>query len=173
MRKIKFRLPAQTMPVLAWIAISLLNPRFASSQSMPNVSGVVALGTDLGRVKPGKEINLTVVLQLHNQDDYDKAVEALYDPESPTYHQWFTAEDFARYAPSVAEFKTVENELLKHGLTVVSADPDRYSIRVHGATANAEAAFQTEIPALDRSSEPPEDWSRIQISEKILSIETI
>jgi subtilase family serine protease len=135
------------MPALAWIAISLLNPEFASSQSTPNVSGVVALGTDLGRVKPGKEINLTVVLQLHNQDDYDKAVEALYDPESPTYHQWFTAEDFARYAPSVAEFKTVENELLKHGLTVVSADPDRYSIRVHGTTANVEAAFQTEIHA--------------------------
>ena len=52
-----------------------------------------------------------------------------------------------RYAPSVAEFKAVENELLKHSLTVVSADPDRYSIRVHGATANAEAAFQTEIHA--------------------------
>jgi subtilase family serine protease len=134
-----------SLALLALIA-SLLNPRFAQSQSTPNVSRVVALAKDdLGRVEPSKEINLTVVLELHNPAGYDNAVEALYDPASPTYHRWFTAQDFARYAPSAGEFKTVESELLKHGLTVVSADPDRYSIRVHGIAANVEAAFQTEI----------------------------
>jgi subtilase family serine protease len=85
------------------------------------------------------------VLQLHDSAGYDQAVEALYDPASPTYQHWFTAQDFARYAPTPAEFETVEKELVKHGLSVVSADPDRYSIRVHGAVANVEAAFQTEI----------------------------
>lgn len=133
------------LPVLGLITFVLSNPWFARSQSTPNVSTVVELGTDLGRVEPGKEINLTVVLQLHNPDDYDAAVEALYDPASPTYHQWFKAQDFARYAPTPAEFGKVEKELLKHGLTIVSADPDRYSICVHGAAANVEGAFQTEI----------------------------
>jgi len=143
--KPRISLSAQALPALAWIAISLLNPRFAQSQSTPNVSPVVALGNDLGRVEPGKEINLTVVLQLHNSDGYDAAVEALYDPASPAYQHWFTGQGFARYAPTPAEFETVKDELLKHGLTVVSADPDRYSIRVHGAATNVEAAFQTEI----------------------------
>ena len=144
---IKFRISfsAQVLSALAWIAISLLNPRFARSQSTPNVSPVVALGNDLGRVEPSKEINLTIVLQLHNPDGYDAAVEALYDPASPSYQHWFTAQDFARYAPTPTEFETVKKELLRHGLAIVSADPDRYSIRVHGAAANAEAAFQTEI----------------------------
>jgi subtilase family serine protease len=136
---------APTLPAVALIALALLNPRFAQSQATPNASPVVALANDLGCVEPTKEINLTVVLQLHNPDSYGAAVEALYDPASPTYHQWFAAQDFARYAPTPAEFETVEKELLKHGLTIVSTDPDRYSIRVHGAAANAEAAFQTEI----------------------------
>ena len=143
--KVETSFSAAALPVFAWVAFSLLNPRIAASQSSPNVSRVVALGNDLGRVEPSREINLTVVLQLHNPAAYVNAVEALYDPASPTYHQWFTAQDFARYAPSAAEFEKVENELLKHGLTVVSADPDRYSIRVHGAAANVEGAFQTEI----------------------------
>jgi subtilase family serine protease len=130
---------------LAWVAISLLNLQFAQSQPNRNVSPVVALGNDLGRVEPNKEINLTVVLQLHNPQGYDAAVEALYDPASPTFQKWFTAQDFARYAPTPAEFETVEKELLKHGLTVISTDPDRYSIRVHGTAAMVEAAFQTEI----------------------------
>lgn len=144
---IKFRicLFARVLAAMAWVAISIFNPGVAESQSTPNVSPVVALGNDLGRVEPGKEITLTVVLELHDSAGYDRAVEALYDPASPTYHQWFTALEFARYAPTPAEFEMVKDELLKHGLTVVSADSDRYSIRVHGVAASVEAAFQTEI----------------------------
>ena len=110
-----------------------------------NVPKAVETATDLGRVNPGKELNLTVVLKLRDEAAYDKAVEALYDPASPTYHRWFTDADFARFAPTEEEFNAVRNTLISHGFSVVSADPDRFSIRVHGTVADAERAFQTEI----------------------------
>ena len=110
-----------------------------------NVPRAVEFATDHGRVSSSKEINLTVVLKLHNEADYDKAVEALYDPKSPTFHQWFKDEDFQKYAPTEEEFNSVKHELLNAGFTVVDSDPHRFSIRVHGNVGNAESAFQTEI----------------------------
>jgi subtilase family serine protease len=117
----------------------------AFSLSSHNVATGLAMANDQGRVEPGKEMNLTVVLKLHNRAEFDKAVESLYDPASPTYQQWFTAKDFEKYAPTAQEFETVRRELVKQGFTVVSSDPDRFSLRVHGTAATVEKAFQTEL----------------------------
>src|SRR5271170_2380005 len=101
--------------------------------------------TDQGRVASNKEQVLTVMLKLHNQEAFDNAVEELYNPESASYHKWFTDADFARYAPTAAEIKTVTEELEKQGLSVVSTDPQNFSVRVHGITAVVEKTFQTEL----------------------------
>jgi subtilase family serine protease len=110
-----------------------------------NVPNGVAIAHYEGRVDPAKEMNLTIVLTLHNQAEYDQAYEDLYDPASSRYHQWFTAEDFEKYAPTKAEFETVRSALEKEGFTVVSSDPLRFSIRVHGTAAIVEKAFHTEL----------------------------
>jgi subtilase family serine protease len=120
-----------------------------SGQAEAATNAAVAKGlqfaTDQGRVASNKEQVLTVMLKLHNQAAFDKAVEELYDPESPSFHKWFTDADFARYAPTATEIKTVTQELEKQGLSVVSTDPQNFSVRVHGSTAVVEKAFQTEL----------------------------
>jgi len=120
-----------------------------SGQAEAATNAAVAKGlqfaTDQGRVASNKEQVLTVMLKLHNQAAFDKAVEELYDPESPSYHKWFTDADFARYAPTATEIKSVTEELEKQGLSVVSTDPQNFSVRVHGSTAVVEKAFQTEL----------------------------
>lgn len=141
-RKIKI---GTSLSALALVSLSLLTSLPAKALTSHNVPKAVALANDLGRVEPTKELNLTVVLKLHNSAEYDKAVEALYDPASPTYHHWFTDADFAKYAPTAAEFESVKEELVSQGFSVVSSDPHRFSIRVHGTAAKAENAFQTEI----------------------------
>ena len=133
------------LAALAFASLSLLFSLTAEALPARNVPKAVALATDKGRVNPATELNLTVVLKLHDEAAFDKAVEALYDPASPTYHHWFTAQDFAKFAPTEEELSTVKAELTRHGLSVVSTDPDRFSIRVHGTVSNAEEAFNTEI----------------------------
>jgi subtilase family serine protease len=130
---------------LALSTLFLLSTQAGKSLPLHNVPKAVEVAHDLGSVDAAKEINLTVVLQLHNSAAYDKAVEALYDPASPTYHHWFTDQDFAKYAPTAAEFDAVKEELINQGFSVVSSDPHRFSIRVHGTVAKAESAFQTQI----------------------------
>jgi len=133
------------LAALVLLTIPLSASKTASALPAHNVPKAVALASDQGRVNPNKELNLTVVLKLHNEAEYDQAVENLYNPASPTYHHWFTEEDFEKYAPTAEEFDKVKQELRHQGLEVVSADPQRFSIRVHGTVASAETAFQTEL----------------------------
>ena len=130
---------------LALLALSPLGSLSASALAAHNVSKGIQMAEDHGLVERGKDQKLTVVLKMHDEAAYDKAVEALYDPASPTYHKWFTDADFAKYAPTAAELKTVKEELSKHGLSVVSVDPLNFSVRVHGTTEKIEEAFQTQL----------------------------
>ena len=138
--------PLLRSAALASLAVAVFASKAALAElPLHNVPRAVASAKDLGRVNPASELNLTVILTVHDQAGYDKAVQDLYDPASPTYHQWFTDADFEKYAPTQAEFDSVKHELINHGFTVVSSDPDRFSLRVHGTVGNAESAFQTEI----------------------------
>jgi subtilase family serine protease len=132
-------------------ALALLSFSSISAAALPtrNVPAGVGVAADQGRVDPGKEMNLTVVLKMHNRAEFDKAVENLYDPASSSYRQWLTQKDLEKYAPTAAELETVKNELIKQGFSVVSADPQRFSIRVHGTAATVEKAFQTELHAFN------------------------
>lgn len=134
-----------TWPALALLAVSSLATLPASALSEHNVAKGLQLAADNGRVDPNKEQNLTVILKLHDQAAFDKAVSELYDPASPTYRHWFTEKDFAKYAPSDADMKTVKDELVKQGFKVLSVDPQNFSIRVHGTAGLVEKAFQTEL----------------------------
>jgi subtilase family serine protease len=131
----------------SFAALALLVLSTLTTFALPthNVPTGLAAATDQGRANANTEQNLTVVLKLHNRAEFDEAVEKLFDPSSPTFRQWFTDKDFEKYAPTAQEFETVKNELVKQGFTVLSSDPRRFSIRVHGTTATVEKAFQTEL----------------------------
>jgi len=140
------RITAKTSTaILAIMAAFSLGSGHAEAVLAANVAKGLQLATDQGRVDPNKDQVLTVMLKLHNQAEFDQAVEALYNPQSPSFHHWFTKADFAKYAPTAAELQTVQQELEKQGLTVISTDPQNFSIRVHGSTSSVEQAFQTEL----------------------------
>jgi len=110
-----------------------------------NVSPGIQISRDLGLADPAKEINITVHMKLNDKAAFDKAVDALQDRTSPTYHQWMTSADLKKYAPTEAQRQAVRNALESHGLTILSTDPIGFTIRAHGTIANVESAFNTEI----------------------------
>ncbi len=140
-------------PVWAWacfasLACTLLaGPSLNAQIERPRVADI---SSDHGPIQPSAQITLTVHLNMHNQAAFDKAVEDLYTPGSPTYHQWMTNSDLARFAPTPAEVETVKKELQSHGLSVLSVSSDNLSIRARGPATSVESAFQTQIHEFER-----------------------
>jgi subtilase family serine protease len=122
---------------------------FAHAQTLIEVPHAVEHSVDKGSVPSQQEFNITVHLKLHNEAAYHAAVQALYTAGSPTYHQWMTKADFAKYAPTAAEVELVKKELQSHGLTIVGSDETNFTVRAHGAAVNFERAFQTQLHQLD------------------------
>ena len=118
-------------------------PAGGAQQIANNVPEGVRQASDLGRVAPSQEITITVQLQMKNKTAFDKAVDALYDPESPTFHKWLTEEDLKQYAPAREQADAVRKELESHGLEILSADEDGFSLRARGTAASVESAFNT------------------------------
>ena len=110
-----------------------------------NVSPGIQLSRDLGLADPAQEINITVHMKLNDKAAFDKAVDALQDRTSPTYHKWMTNADLMKYAPTEAQRQAVRSALESHGLTILSTDAIGFTIRAHGTIANVESAFNTEI----------------------------
>jgi subtilase family serine protease len=131
----------------AWLSV-LFGLGCIAAQAEPthsNVPAGIKISKDLGRVDGSTEINLTVHFKLNDKAAFDKAVDALYDPASPTYHQWMTNADIAKFAPAESQREAVRHELENNGLTILSTDSFGFTIRAHGTVANVERAFNTEI----------------------------
>ena len=110
-----------------------------------NVPAGIQISKDLGLADAGAEINITVHLKLNDKAAFDKAVDALYDPASPTFHKWMTNADLQKFAPPASQRQAVVRELQRNGLTILSTDKIGFTVRAHGTLGNVERAFNTEI----------------------------
>ena len=134
------------MSVILLIALVAVGTSSAFAQrSETNVPAGIRISQDLGRSAPSTEINITVRLKLNDKAAFDRAVDALYDHGSPSFHKWMTRADLGKYAPTEEQRQAVRQELQSHGLTILSTDPIGFSVRARGTIANVESAFNTEI----------------------------
>jgi subtilase family serine protease len=145
----------KTLPFVAassLMSIAILTlPAAVAQRNANNVPEGIRQASDLGRVASSQEINITVHLELQNKAVFDKAVDALYDPASPTFHHWFTEEDLKKYAPAKEQSDAVRKELESHNLEILSADENGFSIRARGTAANVESAFNTQLHEFQRN----------------------
>jgi subtilase family serine protease len=139
-----------TMAASSVMSLAMLtSPSTLAQQSADNVPQGTHQASDMGRVAPSQELNISVQLQLQNKAAFDQAVDALYDPASPTFHKWMTEEDLAKYAPTKAQSDAVRKELESHGLEILSVDEN--TIRARGTAANVEGAFNTQLHEFQRN----------------------
>jgi len=138
----------------AWTVLPLLSlapPAIECAVALPgsDIPKVVSIGSDRGRIATDQEQNLTVVLKLPDEAAFDRTLESLYDPASPNYHHWLSDADLAKFAPTASDFAAVKSELVAQGFSVVSSDPNGFSLRVRGSVATIQHAFQTELHAIE------------------------
>jgi subtilase family serine protease len=146
-------MPSKTyslMAVSSVMSFAILGlPAALAQRIADNVPQGIHQASDMGRLAPSQELKISVQLQLQNKAAFDKAVDALYDPASPTFHKWMAEEDLEKYAPTKEQSDAVRKELESHGLEILSADVN--TIRARGTAANVESAFNTQIHEFQRS----------------------
>jgi subtilase family serine protease len=95
-----------------------------------------------------------MILQLSRPAASEQALEQkidnLYNPASPEYHQWLTAEQFgATYGPAASDIATVTQWLGSHGFTVNSVAASGMTVDFSGTAGQVKSAFATEIHSLN------------------------
>ncbi|HEY6304616.1 MAG TPA: protease pro-enzyme activation domain-containing protein [Terriglobales bacterium] len=133
------------LSVILLITLFAMGASSALAQRAGNVPAGIRISQDLGRSAPSTEINITVRLNLNDKAAFDRAVDALYDQGSPSFHKWMTSADLKNYASTEEQRQAVRQELQNHGLTILSTCPIGFSVRARGTIANVESAFNTEI----------------------------
>ena len=139
-----------------WLAIAfaaLCVPVAQAQNLITQTPDITRTATDRGPASPESMANVTVHLKMQNQAAFDKAVEDLYTPDSPTYHRWLTDAQMSSYAPSSADLATVRKTLQDQGLQILSVSPDGSSIRARGTLGSMERVFQTQIHQFERAGQ--------------------
>jgi subtilase family serine protease len=93
-----------------------------------------------------QQLNLSIGLQLRNSSELDSLLSAIYDPQSPQYHQYLTPDQFNQlFAPTSDQVQQVVSYLQGQGLTVTSVAPNNLLIDATGSAAQAQQSFNIQI----------------------------
>jgi microcompartment protein CcmL/EutN len=114
-----------------------------------NVHPTARPESDMGRVDPNKLLE-RVVMVLKRSPEQEAALAAFnerqYDPNSPDFHHWLTAEEFGKlYGPSDADIAAVTNWLQNHGMQIDEVGKGRVYIQFTGTVGEVERAFHVEM----------------------------
>jgi len=114
-----------------------------------NVHPMARAQSDMGRVDSNKLLE-RVVMVLKRSPEQEAALAAFnerqYDPSSPDFHHWLSAEEFGKlYGPSDADIAAVTNWLQNHGLQIHEVAKGRVYIQFDGTVGNVERAFGLEM----------------------------
>jgi subtilase family serine protease len=113
--------------------------------TLPNSVASVAAAKLLGAHSSTAQMSVELVLQPNNATQLNALLAALYDPQSPQFHQWLPTGAFnARFAPSAAQVAQVTAFLQQAGLTVTRSSTP-FLLLATGTTAQIEKAFHTQI----------------------------
>ena len=130
----------------AILVVGVTLPASAGQLVAHNTPSYVAGSHNLGPEDSTKTIDVSIWLKPHNKAALDQLARSLYDRTSPSYRQWLKTGDIAaRFAPTAAEVKSVQQFFTAHNLSLVSVGPNNFYVRARGTVADVEAAFQVQL----------------------------
>src|SRR5712692_7322291 len=139
--------------VLILVSISVLSvtliararqnsPYILTSQTVPLVSRANVLGPASAQ----QQLNLSIGLQLRNQQELQTLLIDQSNPRSPRYHQFLSPQQFVdEFGPTADQQQQVIDFLHQQGLSITQLSSNRLLIDASATVAQAEAAFQVSI----------------------------
>ncbi len=107
---------------------------------------LVRVSRSLGRDHVNRMLHMSVGLALRNQAQLNALLHAMYDPSSPSYHQFLTVTQFTQaFGPTLEQEQAVESYLAQQGFTITQAYPNRLLIDFSGPQSLAERVFGVTI----------------------------
>ncbi len=93
-----------------------------------------------------QQLNLSIGLHLRNETTLNTYLQALYDPQSPSYHHYLTAGQFTQlFAPTPEQVQQIVGYLQQQGFTITGVSSNDLLIDARGSVAQAQQSFQTQI----------------------------
>jgi subtilase family serine protease len=98
--------------------------------------------TIMGTCDLQQTLRLALHLPLRNQAELDRLLHDLYDPASPTFHNYVSVAGFTeRYGPTLQDYTAVVAWAKANGLTVAATVPNRRFVAVEGSVRTVNRAF--------------------------------
>ena len=113
----------------------------AASLCLADVATAASPANDLGALPANQPLQATVWLKRKDEAGFQRALKALYDPASPSFHHWMTPAQYNAYMPGQADLATVRDALVQSGLTIAGVAADGRSIAVSASAGTIERAF--------------------------------
>jgi subtilase family serine protease len=141
------------LPFVVFLLVTALLPGIllpvyaADGQSIAHdTPPYVSTAKNLRAEDASQTIEVSIWLLPHNRSGLDSQARDLYNPNSPNYRHWLKSSDIAaRFAPTAAEAKIVQDFFESHDLKVVSVGPNNFYVRAQGTVANVENAFHVQL----------------------------
>jgi kumamolisin len=127
----------------AYIAKASQNsPYLLTNQTVPFVSDAQLMG----EASAQQQLNLSIGLQLRNQQELQTLLREMYTPSSPDYHHFLSPQQFVdEFGPTVEQQQQVIDYLLQQRLSITHISSNHLLIDASATVAQAEATFKVPI----------------------------
>ncbi len=159
----RFRISSLVAVLLGLSAAMFLSlfvqlPAHGQGQPLPtrHVREAVSSGqaARVGRLPATQSLKLSIALPLRNESQLNQVLQQLYDPRSPSYHQFLSVKEFTeRFGPTQDDYDAVISFAQSNGLTVKGTAANRRIVDVTGPVAHIEAAFHVNMGVYQHPTE--------------------
>ncbi|HYB00982.1 MAG TPA: protease pro-enzyme activation domain-containing protein, partial [Ktedonobacteraceae bacterium] len=118
------------------------SPYVLTNQTVPLVSHAHLVG----EANSQQQLNLSIGLQLRDQQGLQTLLTEMYTPHSPIYHHFLSPQQFVNeFGPTVEQQQQVINYLQQQGFHITHIASNRLLIDASASVNQAEAAFKVSI----------------------------
>jgi subtilase family serine protease len=144
-----------------------------------HVPAIISKLTPKSRMDATNQLRLAIGLPLRNQEELTNLLHELYNPASPKYRHFLSADEFtAQFAPTIEDYQSVVAFAKANGLVVEHTHPGRTLVDVVGKVTDVERAFGVQMmiyhhPTESRDFYAPSTEPTVNASLPVLSIQGI
>jgi subtilase family serine protease len=142
---------AFTLTFLATAAQAEQRPTITTHVPQAVARGIAPL---VGHLPSTQRLSLAISLPVRNQTELDDLLQRLYDPQSTSYHEYLSVQEFTeKFGPSEADYAALLRFAEANGLSVIDTAGNRMVVDLEAPAATIENAFHITLGVYQHPTE--------------------